>query len=487
MEGEGIIDTFVDKRYYISHYKELAKCVGEICKANLPSDVKALVTYRPKDKKRLRTKLKKINRARIEAGQPGFQDEEDILQKIHDLAGVRIALYVPSQKDEVIEGIKSWFKDVKITRQRRGLQNCQVCHGASGSTAATGSNALQSHNIEDLYAPVFAGYTADHARVKLFDVQAKSLHDWKEDQVTEIQVVSVLLHAWAEVEHDITYKSIKAEAGMEERQILDCLNGFIISSELLLNRLHSVHTNRVNVSRRPFTDKHDLARVMMPYLERYLSPIDKCNLDLRMLFELLKAVDLNTERKLRPLLEEFYARSVLPSEHVRPNSRSYFHGPFQLANYVQSAFAIMEHIVTNLSEEQEYEARMKAQHGIRPDTYRCRVIMSSFIWLAELAWDGMIGQVVKEYVTTDQTTTGEERKQLEWIFFGSARYDILKDRADAGPKDSETLRTLWNWFDRQEEHTYFHFAFKISQMGVFGSFDEDLRLFHKAEESDDED
>ena len=59
------------------------------------------------------------------------------------------------------------------------------------------------------YRPRFAGYEAKHARVRLKKEQAErpwKLEDWKEYHVVEIQVVSVLGHAWAEVEHEIIYK-----------------------------------------------------------------------------------------------------------------------------------------------------------------------------------------------------------------------------------------------------------------------------------------
>lgn len=42
----------------------------------------------------------------------GFDNEKEILEKVIDLAGTRIALYVPSQKDIVKKLIEQTFKDV---------------------------------------------------------------------------------------------------------------------------------------------------------------------------------------------------------------------------------------------------------------------------------------------------------------------------------------------------------------------------------------
>ena len=45
----------------------------------------------------------------------------------------------------------------------------------------------------------------------------------------EIQVASVLMHAWSEVEHDLVYKPLQGTLSDEELAILDELNGLVLA------------------------------------------------------------------------------------------------------------------------------------------------------------------------------------------------------------------------------------------------------------------
>src|SRR2546429_565876 len=93
------------------------------------------------------------------------------------------------------------------------------------------------------YVERFPGYVARHYCVRL-----RPEHVGKDDDrsyVVEIQVVSVLVHAWAEVEHDILYKKKFRKASVHEKRILDCLNGLLRTGEGLLEQLHEVYLARV--------------------------------------------------------------------------------------------------------------------------------------------------------------------------------------------------------------------------------------------------
>lgn len=498
-QGNENIERFLEG-YYQLHYEKLANDAADICKKMLAdADIKAIVSWRKKEKISTQNKLMSINRTKIRKHLPCFQSVQEVRSSISDLAGVRIAVYVPSQKERVIELIKTWFKEVEVIKKRQTgtsicaqceekieERHCIKCRQSSSHMTTVDEAGNESSILNDLYSPVFAGYSADHARVKLFPDQAKGLPDWKEDQVVEIQVVSVLLHAWAEVEHDITYKSIKADAGMEERQILDCLNGQILSAEMLLNQLHSVHTSRVKSLDRPLANKYELAVFLGPYIDRFLSPADRSNLDLKMLFGLLRAVHLHTPGKLRPLLEDigFKPQNKLEAL-VNPTDASHHpittRLPFQLATHMRIPFYAMERIVSKITKEQETTVRQKAQSDMDKNTYTSLVIFSSFVWLGELAWEGSIEKVVREYV--EPNASKHEKEHLNWIFDGPARVDILLKRGDFGAMEEKTLEVIWNWFLEQDEDSLFHFIFRVSRMGVFGSFPQDLRLFRKAGKS----
>ena len=55
----------------------------------------------------------------------------------------------------------------------------------------------------------------------------------------EIQVASVLMHAWSEVEHDLIYKPLQGTLSKEELAILDELNGLVLAGEIALERLQA--------------------------------------------------------------------------------------------------------------------------------------------------------------------------------------------------------------------------------------------------------
>ena len=171
----------------------------------------------------------------------GFDNEKEILEKVIDLAGTRIALYVPSQKDIVKKLIEQTFKDVTWKDHPPTTSHDQRESDEQHQAARPGNlphDGSSDRKKDSPYRPRFAGYEAKHARVRLKKEQAErpsKLEDQKEHYVVEIQVVSVLGHAWAEVEHDIIYKinSSFDTAPQDEMVLLDGLNGMVCCSELL--------------------------------------------------------------------------------------------------------------------------------------------------------------------------------------------------------------------------------------------------------------
>ncbi len=101
------------------------------------------------------------------------------VEQITDLSGVRVIVFLPSDADKVSEIIEKEFHIFE-----------KVAHGTS---------PLQ----EDKF-----GYQSTHFVVRL-NAQRLSLPEYQRfnDLKAEIQVRTILQHAWAEIEHDITYKS----------------------------------------------------------------------------------------------------------------------------------------------------------------------------------------------------------------------------------------------------------------------------------------
>src|SRR5690554_5157620 len=202
-----IIERFMSqyKQAYVS-YEKLAQLCARQCERILErAGVRAIVTFRAKRIDRLHEKV--LSRAK----RKNYQTVDEIYRDIQDLAGVRIAFYFPADKDEIYELIQSQF----FVDAYRDFPQHQQGNGV-------------------IYKKRFAGYSARHYRVRLKpDTLADSEQEYT-DQSIEIQVGSVLMHAWAEVEHDLVYKPLTGELSYEEYAILDELNGLIHSGEIAL-------------------------------------------------------------------------------------------------------------------------------------------------------------------------------------------------------------------------------------------------------------
>jgi ppGpp synthetase/RelA/SpoT-type nucleotidyltranferase len=177
-----VVDNFL-ARYVreVDFYQEAARLCSERCETELEQNgVRAIVSHRAKRLDRLREKVESRK------DEKGYRRVEDIYEDIVDLAGVRIALYFPSDIDEVERIIKSRFV----------VENTKEFPRHS-----------RSRNYGE-YETRFLGYAARYYHVRL------SPNDLAEDQQRyaqahiEIQLASVLVHAWSEVEHDLAYKRV---------------------------------------------------------------------------------------------------------------------------------------------------------------------------------------------------------------------------------------------------------------------------------------
>jgi hypothetical protein len=104
-ERMDVIDEFL--RSYareIDFYQEAARLSGQACELQLRAAGKrAIVTYRAKNPQRLGDKLRKRDHERH------YTDAQAITDDIIDLAGVRVALYFPTDQKDIDRIIKSLF------------------------------------------------------------------------------------------------------------------------------------------------------------------------------------------------------------------------------------------------------------------------------------------------------------------------------------------------------------------------------------------
>lgn len=159
-----------DERVLIAEYRRLRPVYADLClsMSNLLYSLlqnggyKFHLTHRVKDVEELRTKIRR-RRDRCYR----------VLGDVEDLAGVRVIFYLESDKESFIREL------------RREL---------------SGEIRREDHCKEE-------GYRATHLTVS-FGEKRYRLSEYRKfrDLKCEIQLTSILYHAWSEIEHDIFYK-----------------------------------------------------------------------------------------------------------------------------------------------------------------------------------------------------------------------------------------------------------------------------------------
>ncbi len=270
-----IIDEFIkhyEKEY--DFYDTSSKLVAQQLENALhTSGIRAIVTYRAKNPQRLKTKL--IQRDK----EHHYSAFEDIYNDICDFSGVRVALYFPSDRENVEEIIKDIFnliQEPKIFPAQQKAPN---------------------------FNKRFSGYWARHYRISLKDTSLNESQLRYVNSKTEIQVASVLMHAWSEVEHDLVYKPLSGNLSNEELSILDELNGLVLAGEIALERLNEAAKNRIK-NEKTFNNQYELASFLYT---KYQSKIDS-NKEIKLgnvelLFNLMIRCELLTASDLAPYLK----------------------------------------------------------------------------------------------------------------------------------------------------------------------------------------
>ncbi|MFJ4035322.1 GTP pyrophosphokinase [Streptomyces griseoluteus] len=235
-----IVDHFI-ARYAKEYdfYNRAAQLVAQALEKDLKeSGVRCIVTYRAKDIARLEEKChQRVARKK-------YKTVEDIYKDIVDLAGVRVALYFPGQQDQVEEATK---RLLDVLEQKKFPETNRRVKGKE-----------------------FSGYSAIHYRVQLKERDLNDLDKRYAKARVEIQVASVLMHAWSEVEHDLAYKPLSGALSGAEKAILDQLNGLVIAGEMSLRMLQEASENRVARDGR-FLNHYELAAYLLSQAGRILN------------------------------------------------------------------------------------------------------------------------------------------------------------------------------------------------------------------------
>ncbi len=270
-----IIDEFIEhyKKEY-DFYDTASKLVAQQLENALhASGIRAIVTYRAKNPLRLQTKLIQRNT------EHPYSCLEDIYNDICDFSGVRVALYFPSDRDNVEEIIKDNFnllQEPKIFPTQQKIPN---------------------------FNKRFSGYWARHYRISLKDTSLTESQLRYVNSKTEIQVASVLMHAWSEVEHDLVYKPLSGNLSNEELSILDELNGLVLAGEIALERLNEAAKSRIKTEN-TFNNQYELASFLYTKYQNKIDSNKQIKLgNVELLFNLMIRCKLMTASDLAPYLK----------------------------------------------------------------------------------------------------------------------------------------------------------------------------------------
>ena len=195
-------------------YIKLAYISQEITEDALKdAGIKSIVSSRAKKADSLREKIEKRNLEK------NYESLEQIKNDICDLSGVRIALYFPNEREDVD----------RIIREKFNVVNCKNFPENSGKKRPKLKRSE---------------YWANHYRVCIKDNDYSSRF---KNTLVEIQVASVLMHSWAEIEHDLVYKPKNGRLSWKEHKILAGLNALIIAGEIALEKLQKTMSDRIKV------------------------------------------------------------------------------------------------------------------------------------------------------------------------------------------------------------------------------------------------
>jgi ppGpp synthetase/RelA/SpoT-type nucleotidyltranferase len=175
-----LIDQFIARyRKEYDFYDQAARLAAQLLERNLQSTgIRAIVTARAKSPIRLEQKVRQRDLEKH------YQAIEDIFRDIIDLAGVRVALYFPGERDQVGKIVTQLF------------------------TLAGDPKQFPQDSKRATYVKRFSGYWANHYRVRHRKSSLNEAESRYAEALIEIQVASVLMHSWAEVEHDLVYGAL---------------------------------------------------------------------------------------------------------------------------------------------------------------------------------------------------------------------------------------------------------------------------------------
>lgn len=271
-----------------------------------------------------------------ETGLNSFKDEmdplttpTDMLAALHDFGGIRISLYFPGDLERVTTALEGRFDIVRQINKGIGPQsNLQALkerleffqdpEKAKKVTDASGQFQTPTR--------LFTGYRATHFILKLReeDIPPNRTFSWKE-MVVEIQVGTLVMHVWSEIEHDMIYKPLSSQGeriSEDEERILDLINGIVLTGEAALRQLEASTAKRLDKRAKDNDTKASSYFELATWIERDCEERNVALVGsewklLEQLFDILKAAGAHKHSKVITLIEygtqQTSSRQLLPT------------------------------------------------------------------------------------------------------------------------------------------------------------------------------
>lgn len=166
-----------------------------------------------------------------------YVDVDAVFKSLHDISGIRILVYFPKDVDKIENCLRNHPDIDFLRRVTRGPGIAKEIFDLRNFLLRLKKATAREPAVSD---EVFPGYRADHFHVKPRRKEG-------EEEVNfhiEIQVATVVMNAWLQVEHDIVYKA-QEEPGSEKRAILDTLNGIVMIGENALRQKSLMTLSRI--------------------------------------------------------------------------------------------------------------------------------------------------------------------------------------------------------------------------------------------------
>jgi ppGpp synthetase/RelA/SpoT-type nucleotidyltranferase len=277
----GVVEDAIARyKREVDFYAQACHLAAQLLDGHLQSSgVRAIVTSRAKNATRLEAKIRQRDSRRA------YASVGEIFADLPDLAGVRVALYFPGERNEVGRAISELFANISDPK------------------------VFPEAAKQPTYRKRFSGYWATHYRVRIREGALGEPQKRYADAPIEIQVASVLMHAWAEVEHDLVYKPLQGRLSEDEYAILDELNGLVLAGEIALERLQRAGDQRVATKGRQLATHYDLASFLLDRGKRVVAgqPAESALGRIDLLFAFLDRLGLLTPEKVEPYLESLHA------------------------------------------------------------------------------------------------------------------------------------------------------------------------------------